>query len=67
MDDATISAAVTRFLRSASFNAQRELEKAVRQALARGVVREGEAVTAGITLSNEQLGLNVTIYNKLEL
>ena len=67
MDDAAISAAVTRFLRTASFNAQRELEKAVRQALARGSVREGESLTAGLTLSNEQLGLNVTIYNKLEL
>ena len=67
MDDAAISAAVTRFLRSASFNAQRELEKVVRQALATGAVREGETVTTAVTLTNDKLGLNVTIYSKLEL
>ena len=67
MDDAAISAAVTRFLRSASFNAQRELEKVVRQALATGAVREGETVTTAVTLTNDKLGLNVTIYTKLEL
>ena len=67
MDDAAISAAVTRFLRSVSFSAQRELEKAVRQALATGGAREGETVTTAVTLTNDKLGLNVTIYNKLEL
>lgn len=67
MDDAAISAAVARFLRSVSFNAQRELEKAVRHALATGGVREGETVTTAVTLTNDKLGLNVTIYNKLDL
>jgi hypothetical protein len=67
MEDAAISAAVARFLRSASFSAQRELEKAVRQALASGGVREGEAVTTAVTLKNDKLGLNVTLYSKLEL
>jgi hypothetical protein len=67
MDDAAISAAVTRFLRSVTFSAQRELEKVVRQALASGAARDGETVTAGVTLTNDKLGLNVTIYNKLEL
>lgn len=67
MDDGAISAAVTRFLRSVSFSAQRELEKAVRQALAAGAAREGETVTTAVTLTNDKLGLNITIYNKLEL
>lgn len=67
MDDAAISAAVARFLRSVSFSAQRELEKAVRQALASGAAREGETVTTAVTLGNDKLGLNITIYNKLEL
>lgn len=67
MDDADLSASVTRFLRSVSFSAQRELEKAVRQALARGAAVEGETLTTGVTLTNDKLGLNVTIYNKLEL
>lgn len=67
MNDAAISAAVARFLRSAGVSAQRELEKAVRRALANGTVSEGETLTAGLTLSNDQLALDVTIYGKLEL
>jgi hypothetical protein len=67
MDDAAISAACARFVRSASVNAQRELEKAVRRALASGAVLEGEILTAGLTLSNDKLALDVTIYAKLEL
>ena len=67
MDDSAISAAVSRFLRSATFGAQRELEKAVRQALAVGTIREGDVLTTGMTLTNEKLALHVTLYNKLEL
>lgn len=67
MDDSAISAAVTRFLRSAAFGAQREIEKAVRQALASGTIKEGDVLTTGVTLTNEKLSLNVTVYNKLEL
>jgi hypothetical protein len=67
MDEAAISAAVARFLRSVSFSAQRELEKVVRQALATGAAREGESITTAITLANDKMGLNVTIYSKLEL
>jgi hypothetical protein len=67
MDDSAISAAVSRFLRSATFGAQRELEKAIRQAIASGTIREGDVLTTGVTLTNDKLSLNVTIYNKLEL
>jgi hypothetical protein len=67
MDDSAISAAVSRFLRSATFGAQRELEKALRQALASGTIREGDVLTTGVTLTNEKIALNVTVYNKLEL
>jgi Family of unknown function (DUF6494) len=67
MDDSAISAAVSRFLRSATFGAQRELEKAIRQAIASGAIREGDVLTTGVTLTNDKLSLNVTIYNKLEL
>jgi hypothetical protein len=67
MDDTAISAACARFVRSAGVSAQRELEKAVRRALASGAVSEGEVLTAGVTLSNDKLALDVTIYGKLEL
>lgn len=67
MDDATISMAVSRFLKSASVNAQREIERAVRKAVASGRVREGETLTVGVTLANEKLDLDITIFNKIEL
>ena len=67
MDDATISTAVSRFLKSVSVNSQREIERAVRKAITSGRVREGEALTVGVTLDNEKLDLDITIFNKIEL
>jgi hypothetical protein len=67
MDDATINAAVSRFLKSVSVSAHREIEKAVRKAVTSGAVREGETLTVGVSLGNEKLGLDITIFNKIEL
>ena len=67
MDDATINAAISRFLKSVNVSAHREIEKAVRKALASGAVREGETLTVGVTLANEKLDLGITIFNKIEL
>lgn len=67
MDDTAVSAAIAKFLRSVSVNAQREIEKAVRKAAAGGKVKEGETLTLGVTLNNEKLALDVTIFNKIEL
>jgi hypothetical protein len=67
MDDATINTAVSRFLKSVSVSAHREIEKVVRKAIASGAVREGETLTVGVSLSNDKLDLEITIFNKLEL
>ena len=67
MDDTAVNAAISRFLRSVSVSAQREIEKAVRKAAAAGKLNEGETLTVGVTLNNEQLVLDVTIFNKIEL
>jgi len=67
MDDATVNAAVTRFLKSVSVSAHREIEKVVRKAIASGAVREGETLTVGVNLASEKLGLDITIFNKIEL
>jgi hypothetical protein len=67
MDDATIETAVSRFLKSVGASAHREIEKAVRKALASGAVREGETLTVGVNLANEKLDLDITIFNKIEL
>jgi hypothetical protein len=67
MTDDQLKAAVARFLRSVSFNAQRELEKSVRKALASGRLQDGEVVTTGVTLSSKEIDLDITIYSKIEL
>jgi uncharacterized protein DUF6494 len=67
MDDATINAAVSRFLKSVSVSAHREIEKVVRKAIASGAAREGEVLTVGVTLASEKLDLDITIFNKIDL
>lgn len=59
--------AVSRFLKNISFNAQRELERAVRGALESGKLRNGDTLTTGVTLSNSQVDLDITIFSKIEL
>jgi hypothetical protein len=67
MNDKTLTAAVSQFLKNVNFTAQREIEKAVRKAVASGKLKGDEIITAGVTLSSETLDLNVTIYSKIEL
>jgi len=67
MNDAAVKTAVDRFLANVSFTARREVEKVVRGALANGRLRHGEALTASVTLANEKVDLDVTIFSKIEL
>jgi hypothetical protein len=67
MDDEALKTAIGRFLKSVNFTAQREIEKVVRLALASGKLHGGENLTAAVTLSNEQIDLNITIFSKLDL
>ena len=67
LGDKALKAAVDRFLKAASFTAQSEIEKAVRAAIADGKIEGHETITAAVALSSEKIGLNITIYNKIEL
>ena len=67
MNDIDVKKAVERFLKSVDFNAQRELEKAVRKALAAGKAKRGDVLTTAVTLSNDKVDLDVTIFSKIEL
>jgi len=67
MNDKALTTAVDQFLRTVSFNAQKEIEKVVRAALAEGKMQLHEPVTAAVALSSEKIGLNVTIYSKITL
>jgi Family of unknown function (DUF6494) len=67
MSDEAISAAVEQFVKKISFSTQREVERVIRKALASGKIRGDETLTAAVTVTNEKLGLNTTIYSKIEL
>jgi len=62
-----LKASIDRFLRNVSFTAQREIEKAVRAALANGTLKPGENLSASITVSSPKVGLDVTIHQKIDL
>jgi Family of unknown function (DUF6494) len=67
MNDTVLKTAVDRFLANISFSARRELEKVVRSALASGKLHNGEILTTAVTLSNQKVDLDVTIFGKIEL
>lgn len=66
-NDEVVAVAVRQFLKTINATAQREIEKAVRTAIASGKLQGNETCTAGVTLTSEKAGLNVTIYSKIEL
>ena len=67
MSEEALKAAVSQFLKYVNGTAQRELEKAVRKAIASGQLRANGACTTGVTLSIEKVGLDVTIYGNIKL
>ncbi len=67
MNDEMVRAAVARFLKNVSATAQGEIEKVVRAAITGGKIKGHETFTTAVALSSEKIGLNVTIYNTIEL
>ena len=67
MNEAAVKTAVDRFLANVSFTARREVERVVRGAIANGKLRRGEVLTTSVTLANEKVDLDVTIFSKIEL
>ena len=67
MNDTAVKVAVDRFVANVSFTARREVEKVVRSALTNGKLRGGETLTTAVTLSNDKVDLDITIFSKIEL
>jgi hypothetical protein len=67
LGEKALKASVDRFLKTVSFTARSEVEKAIRAAIASGKIEGHETVTAAVALSSEKIGLNITIYSKIEL
>jgi hypothetical protein len=67
MNDKAMKASVDKFVKKVSFTTQREMEKAIRSAIASGKLKGHETFTAALKLKCEKVGLEVTIYNTIEL
>jgi hypothetical protein len=67
MTDKVVAAVVDRFLKHVNATAHREIERAIRNAAASGRISGRETVTAAVSLLSEKLGLDITIYSKIEL
>jgi hypothetical protein len=67
MSEAKYKAAVTKLVKTVTFNTQREVEKALRQAIATGRIQGDETLTISVALSNDKIGLDLTIFSKIKL
>lgn len=67
MDEDKFNISVRKFLKVVGVTSQREIEKAVREALGSGRLRGTETLTAKMTLEIEAIGLVHEIDGQIEL
>ena len=67
MDEDTFNIEVRKFLKKVGVTSQREIESAVREALAAGRLAGGETLKARVTLNVEGLDLRVDIDGDISL
>ena len=67
MNEDAFNASIRKFLKTLGVTAQREIEKAVRQAIADGRIKGDEAWPANATVSIPGIGLNWQVDGKIEL
>lgn len=58
---------IRKFLKVVGVTSQREIEKAVRAALAKGALKEGRTLTARITLTLPEIGLEHVVEGDIGL
>jgi hypothetical protein len=67
MDEEVFNTSIRKFLKTFGVTAQREIEKAVREAVAAGKLKGNEALPATMTLKVGQIGLSLEIDGAIEL
>jgi hypothetical protein len=67
MDEETFNLQIRKFLKKVGITSQREIEKAVRDAVERGKLRGSEKLTASVTLDVPELDLRVKVDDKIAL
>ncbi len=67
MNEEALNISVRKFLKKVGITSQREIEQAVRTAIAGGRLKGSEALPAKVLLTVEGLGLSVEIEGAVEL
>jgi len=67
MNEETFNVSLRKFLKKVGITSQREIEQAVRSAVATGKLRGNEALPAKMTLTLADVGLSVAIEGDVEL
>jgi Family of unknown function (DUF6494) len=67
MDEDVFNMSIRKFLKKVGVTSQREIETAVRDAVAAGKLKGDEALKARVTLTLDKVGLSVTIDGNVEL
>ena len=67
MNEEAFNVSIRKFLKKVGITSQREIEKAVRAALANGKLKGHEALPAKVTLTVGAIGLAVEIDGAIEL
>ncbi len=67
MNEDVFNTTIRKFLKKVGVTSQREIEKAVRDAVAEGRLKGNEALPAVMTLKISQIGLTVEIDGAIEL
>ena len=67
MDEDRFNISIRKFLKEVGVTSQREIEKAVRDAMAAGTVRAGEELEATMTLEVAALNLRHVITGRIDL
>ena len=67
MNEDVFNASIRKFLKTLGVSAQREIEKAVRQALSEGRLKSNEKLSAAATVTLGKVGLTHEVKGEIEL
>jgi Family of unknown function (DUF6494) len=67
MDEDVFNMSIRKFLKKVGVTSQREIETAVRDAVASGTLKGDEVIKATVTLNLDKVGLSVKIDGDVEL
>jgi len=67
VNEDAMNGSIRSFLKTVGVTSQREIEKAVREAIAKGVLKGNESLPAKVTLTVGGVSLTWTVEGKIEL